>query len=264
MDKDIGVGLIIGLLIASTLFVYNTKIFSQPQKVFLYICVIFPPLQWLSILILLAYNYFQKELYNNNSKHNTRDSVAYDSVTQLSNLNHLRDEGILTDEEYFQKQEIIMKAELSEEMKRSDDYKKLKDLYESGILTKEEFDAKLETLRLKLNNLRQKQKEEEKLGFTVTEEISEGYFVIRDDDFNYGYANQQMNKVIDTVYDHAESFKEGIALVRYNGKFGFINKKNEAVIPFLYDNADSFKGGVAKVRKGKEVFYINIKGERQL
>lgn len=182
---------------------------------------------------------------------------------QITNLKHLRDEGILTEEEYSQKQETISKSNLDNELKNSDDYKKLKELYESGILTKEEFNEKTETLRLKLANLRQKQKEEEKLGFTVTEEISEGYYVMRDNDFNYGFADEGMNKIIDTIYELAESFKEGLALVRYNGKFGFINKNNETVIPFIYDSADSFKDGIAKVRKGKEEFYINNKGERQ-
>jgi hypothetical protein len=178
MDKDIGIGLIIGLTIATTLFVYNRDFFTKPQKVFLYICIIFPPLQWLSIIVISIYNAYQISISpefvekekNENEKNNVRK--------QLENLKDLRSKEILTREEFNEKVRTIKSANIEREIKSSEDYKKLRELYESGILTKEELDKKLEILRLKLTNLRQKQKEEERLGFTVTEEISEGYFVI--------------------------------------------------------------------------------------
>ena len=59
MDKSIGVGLIVGGVIASSLYVYQSDKFTKAQKAFLLICIIFPPLQWISILILLGINNYR-------------------------------------------------------------------------------------------------------------------------------------------------------------------------------------------------------------
>ena len=56
MENNIGVGLIVGLVIASSLYVWNSKDFTKEQKIFLLVCIIFPPSQWVFILIILAYN----------------------------------------------------------------------------------------------------------------------------------------------------------------------------------------------------------------
>jgi len=71
---------------------------------------------------------------------------------------------------------------------------------------------------------------------------------------NYGFADLSYEKVIDTIYEYANSFKEGLALVRLNNQFGFIDKDGKEVIPFIYDNAYSYENGKAKVQKGKKVF----------
>lgn len=97
--------------------------------------------------------------------------------------------------------------------------------------------------------------------FNVVEEISEGLYVIIDWDLNFGYANENLEKVIDTVYEFAGNFKDGLALVRLNGKFGFIDRRGKEVIPLIYDNAENFRDGRAKVRKGRKTFYINIYGK---
>jgi hypothetical protein len=45
MDNNIGVALIIGLTIGTSIFVYDSEKFNKIQKIFLLICLIFPPLQ---------------------------------------------------------------------------------------------------------------------------------------------------------------------------------------------------------------------------
>lgn len=64
------------------------------------------------------------------------------------------------------------------------------------------------------------------------------------------------------VFDTVSQSKEGVALVKYNGKFGYLKADGT----FLggkceYDMADSFKNGMAVVEKGHKKGYINAEGE---
>ena len=56
MDKNIGIGVIIGLLTFSSIYVWQSKNFSKTQKIILLISVVFAPLQWIGILIFSLYN----------------------------------------------------------------------------------------------------------------------------------------------------------------------------------------------------------------
>ncbi len=56
MEHNIGVGAIVGLATASSFYIYNSKKLNSVQKTILLICVLFPPAQWLGILIVVAYN----------------------------------------------------------------------------------------------------------------------------------------------------------------------------------------------------------------
>ena len=266
MDNNVGVALIIGLTIGTSIFIYDSEKFNKIQKGFLLICVIFPPLQWLSMLIILGINKYQKE---NSTENIELKNVYKQSNTiddRINSLRELKDKEILTEEEYHQKVNKLKNAKLESEIKLSDDYQKLKTLYNDEILTKEEFESKFEILKRKLcskNNIDdQKQKSDNGFDFTFIEELSEGYYVIMDNDMNYGFADRNYEKVIDTIYEFANSFKEDFALVRLNNQFGFINKDGKEIIPFIYDNAYSYENGKAKVQKGNESFYINKVGEK--
>ena len=56
MEHNIGVGAIVGLVTASSIYIYNSTKFNSIQRTILLICVLFPPAQWVGILIVLAYN----------------------------------------------------------------------------------------------------------------------------------------------------------------------------------------------------------------
>lgn len=147
MEHNIGVGAIVGLATASSFYIYKSEKFSNVQKTILLICVIFPPAQWLGILIVLAYNNFIEnnsvekiaEIKNEN-KINTLNS-------QVKSLKNLKEKGILTNEEYNQKVEKLKVEKAEQDLKNSTEYKQLKSLLDSGVLTKEEFENKINLLK---------------------------------------------------------------------------------------------------------------------
>ena len=156
MEHNIGVGAIVGLATASSFYIYKSEKFSSIQKTILLICVIFPPAQWLGILIVLAYNNFIEnnsvekiaEIKNEN-KINTLNS-------QVESLKDLKEKGILTNKEYNQKVEKLEAEKAEQDLKNSTEYKQLKSLFDSGVLTKEEFESKI----VKINNIKNKQLED--------------------------------------------------------------------------------------------------------
>lgn len=153
MDKSIGVGLIVGGVIASSLYVYQSDKFTKAQKAFLLICIIFPPLQWVSILIILGINNYRKQNSPEvlREKQTVKETNSFDD--KINSLKELKDKEILTAQEYNDKVKNLENQKQDSELKSSEDYKKLKSLFEDGILTKEEFENKVEILKSKLNNL---------------------------------------------------------------------------------------------------------------
>jgi hypothetical protein len=265
MDTQIGVGLIIGLVSASSFYVYNSDRFSVVQKVFLLVGILFPPAQWIGILGVLVYNYFKdkKSLERLNYIEINKSSSA--NKIHLKHLSDLKNNGILSDEEYWNKISDIDSKNADQEIKLTDDYKKLKSLFDSNVLSEIEFNDKVILLKGRLRSNKQPNRipeQEELQDFRVTEELSEGYFVIIDDKLNYGFADKDLNKVIDTIYEIAFSFSEGLALVRSQNKFGFINKANEIIVPIHFDEATSFNDGFAKVKKEHLHFKIDKHGNK--
>ena len=100
MDKSIGVGLIVGGVIASSLYVYQSDKFTKAQKAFLLICIIFPPLQWVSILIILGINNYRKQNSPEvlREKQTVKETNSFDD--RIKSLKELKDKELLTEEEY--------------------------------------------------------------------------------------------------------------------------------------------------------------------
>ena len=56
-------------------------------------------------------------------------------------------------------------------------------------------------------------------------------------------------EIVPPMYDDADLFfSEGVAKVKRDGKCGFINKEGKEIIPPTYVNAESFKEGLARVK----------------
>lgn len=64
----------------------------------------------------------------------------------------------------------------------------------------------------------------------------------------WGFIDKNGNILIDTKYDFAEEFSEGLAAVKIGDKWGFINTGGELVIDAKYDGADSFEDNTAAVK----------------
>jgi hypothetical protein len=83
----------------------------------------------------------------------------------------------------------------------------------------------------------------------------------------YGFNYPNGSSLIMPVYDYADDFSEGFALVAKDiggGKrnYGFINKSGLLQIARIYENAYKFIDGVAAVKKDGKYFFIDKKGNQ--
>lgn len=141
------IGSLSALLIYSSAYVWKSNMFTKIQKTLLLICIIFPPAQWLGILIVLVYNNYKLENTPEklNEKKITEKKIELNST--IDNLLKLKEIGILTNDEYNEKVDKIESRKIEVEIKNSSEYKQLKKLFEINILTKDEFESKVELLQ---------------------------------------------------------------------------------------------------------------------
>ena len=70
--------------------------------------------------------------------------------------------------------------------------------------------------------------------------------------------------IIPFVYDLADDFKNGIAIVQKNGKCGIIDKKGNQITDLLYEHIDKFdndQSGLARVSRDRKWGFITKSGE---
>jgi hypothetical protein len=147
MEHNIGAGAIVGLVTASSIYIYNSDKFNSIQRTILLICIIFPPAQWVGILIVLAYN---KQIENNSVEKILEKKIEQKTNTlksQVESLKDLKEKGILSEEEFKSKVEKIEAEKEEQNIKNSNEYKQLKSLLDSKILTKEEFESKVKLIK---------------------------------------------------------------------------------------------------------------------
>jgi hypothetical protein len=222
MEENVLVGILVGLVLGSSSYVWNSESFTKPQKIGLLCCLIFPPLQWFGILVVL--------LFNNYTTNNSVEKVAERKIEEVRNtlddsisaLYDLRQKGILTEEEYNQKVSKINNEKAEQELKNAVEYKQLQSLLNSNILTKEEFENKVKLL----NN---KTKKEINFDFRIVDGFSEGLGLAINSDLDYGYVNLNNEIIIPFIFDHAENFIDNKARVRINEEFKFINRDGNYV-----------------------------------
>ncbi|MGY5849182.1 WG repeat-containing protein [Salegentibacter sp. F14] len=180
------------------------------------------------------------------------------------NLINLRDKGILSEGEFKSKISKIHQDKAYTELEKTKEYQQLKQLYNSGVLTKEEYDSKVKILIEKQNSDLKAGGLKSKLENTEYHQISqfkENRGRIWDKNQLFGFIDENYDTIVEPKYTIAEDFNEGLALVMLYDNYGFINKKGDIVIHLQYEFAKSFENGVAKVRLGKEEFYINKTGQ---
>jgi DNA polymerase-3 subunit epsilon len=78
----------------------------------------------------------------------------------------------------------------------------------------------------------------------------------------WGYIDKDKNIVIDFIFDYANHFSEGLAIIELDGKKGYIDETGKIVIPCIYKDAWSFHEGIACVSLNHfEYGYIDTSGK---
>lgn len=220
MEHSIGVGVIVGLVFASSTYVWNNQNFSKEQKTILLVLLVFPPAQWVGILLVL--------LYNNYKVNNSVEKITERKVKQvktnldnsISNLTDLKNKGILTEEEYNTKVEKLNNEKEEQNLKNSTEYKQLKSLLDGGILTKEEFVDKL----IVLKTLKPLKTDIEKQNFKIIkiENIStfkdgriEVFKIYHKKDEYYFYEIEKSKKVFVSIQNNKKYFNNRNEFLEY-------------------------------------------------
>jgi ABC-type multidrug transport system fused ATPase/permease subunit len=138
MNNQIGIGILVGLTVTSTIYILQSDYFTKIQKVILGILFIFPPAQWVLAIISGLWN-----KYNNVSIGFKIDKTE----KQIAQLQNFKNKGLLTEEECEEKSKVIIRKYKKEILIKTKEYKSLKKLNESGILTDKEFKQKIKLLK---------------------------------------------------------------------------------------------------------------------
>ena len=126
----------------------------------------------------------KQRIYNNQTE-------KYKSNNQT--LKELHEQGILTDDEYYEKSAKLKSEKLQTELKLTDEYKKLKSLLDDGILTKQEFDKKVDKMNLFSNGNNLSEKGKQRIKELVYEKIN---FKDYKEILNHFNKNDKINKAL--------------------------------------------------------------------
>ncbi|GHC55669.1 hypothetical protein GCM10007315_18420 [Gemmobacter tilapiae] len=75
------------------------------------------------------------------------------------------------------------------------------------------------------------------------------------------YIDPNTNQAItDTVFQRAQPFSEGLAVVQVDGLYGYVDPFGKMVIPPTFEQASDFRQGMAEVFDGKQVALIDRQG----
>ena len=77
----------------------------------------------------------------------------------------------------------------------------------------------------------------------------------------YGYVNSKGNWKIQPIYEYAESFHNGIAIIKMGDKEGVINDNGEFIIPPTYDNLKDVGDGLTAYRLSEKWGVLDKKGK---
>ncbi len=81
------------------------------------------------------------------------------------------------------------------------------------------------------------------------------------DNPKYGYINKNGKEVIPLIYESANLFYEGVAVVKKGGKWGVINKKGNMIINFKYDMLSNCFDGLFLFAIDHKIGVVDKKGK---
>lgn len=91
--------------------------------------------------------------------------------------------------------------------------------------------------------------------------LDKGCFVVKKGYDEYGIVSNG-KWVVEPIYEDISFLKEGLIVVKKDGKCGYINLQGEVVIPLQFDSACDFSDGKATVELNDSEFEIDKKGNR--
>lgn len=74
------------------------------------------------------------------------------------------------------------------------------------------------------------------------------------------YYNFNGTKLLQTKYDYAGDFNDGLAVILSNNLYGYMNTSGKIVIPLKYKQAENFSEGLAAIEINKQYGFIDKKG----
>ncbi|HPS56972.1 MAG TPA: WG repeat-containing protein [Spirochaetota bacterium] len=89
---------------------------------------------------------------------------------------------------------------------------------------------------------------------------SEGLMVVCTAENKWGYIDTTGTMVIQAIYEEAYSFKDNLAVIKYNGSYGLINTKGETVIEPIYDDIGAYREKRIAVKINGKWGFINLNG----
>ena len=246
MEHNIGVGAIVGLAVASSVYVWNNEKFSKPQKTVLLVCILFPPAQWLGILII--------SVYNSNVENNKPEIKAGKKLdSAISNLKELKEKGLLTKEEYRIKVDKIEAEKTEQNLKNSLEYKQLKSLFDAGVLTKVEFESKIRLLQ----NVSEKEVDVKEIN-KILESVNRDYLKSTEE------KNENENNKSTVLYVIIAFFIILIGAIILNSNSNSNNTEDVSIPPVIdtstvYNEVSNDTTGYQEPIKTKKYAYIVIK-----
>jgi hypothetical protein len=179
-----------------------------------------------------------------------------------SNLLELKESGVLSGIEYDSKLKKIEEEETNDEILKSDEYLKLKNLYDAGVFDTKEFEEKTAVIKNKLIKILTNSSRSHLNNYNIIGEFKCGLALATDSEVMYGFVDENQKVAVEFKYDFAKDFRDNLAFIRFQNKFGFINTSGQEVIKPEFDWADDFSEELCVVRNDdKKYGFIDTQGK---
>lgn len=101
--------------------------------------------------------------------------------------------------------------------------------------------------------------------YRQADDFVNGSAVVRGLDGSYQLIDTSGSALCAEPWDEMEIYTANdLIMVRKSDRYGYINRKGEVVIPLIYDRAQAFGDGLALVKLGEDTFWIDESGEKAL
>lgn len=99
------------------------------------------------------------------------------------------------------------------------------------------------------------------------DEFHEGlavFMIKNNDSFQWGFMNKKGQNNFNKLFEYASVFKDGVAIIKENGKFGAIDKKGNYILKPNYEGVGGVLNGKAWIKRNEYWNFINIKSLKNI